>query len=128
LFYRSGNPRSLASVRTPSAWHSAWLSLDLGTKYLLEAGDAPRTRTVCADLFQQLAYDAYLESPAIADAAERRATELGGSSVPMSGGAMFAALRGTFGWKRAKQIKRLAYAFGYSRVARLKETAAGTVR
>jgi glycosyltransferase involved in cell wall biosynthesis len=128
LYYRSGNPYSLASLRSDAAWRSAWLSLDLGTRWMLERADTARARRACADLFQTLAYDAYLEHPEIAAAAEQRAAALGGSPVPMGGGALFALLRTTLGWKQAKRVKKLAYDLGYSRVARAKEAALGRER
>jgi glycosyltransferase involved in cell wall biosynthesis len=124
LYYRSGNPQSLASQRSPDAWQSAWASIDRGTRLLLErCPDA--ARPACADVFQRLAYDAFLEAPEIAARAEARAAQLGGSKLIMSGGALFGVLRAAVGWKWAKKVKRIAYALGYSRVARLKESAFG---
>ncbi len=128
LYYRSGHAHSLASVRSPAAWQSALLSLELGTGAWLARDGAAAARQASADLFQRLAFDAYLDAPAIARAAERRAAGLGGSIVRMDGGALFAALRRTLGWKRAKRVKRFAYAMGYSRLARLKESALGRGR
>jgi hypothetical protein len=115
-------------VRSDTAWRSAWLSLDLGTQAILVRNNGSEARRACADLFQTLAYDAYLEHPEVARAAEQRVAELGGSRVPMGGGSLFALLRTTLGWKRAKRIKKAVYGVGYARLARLKEAALGRQR
>jgi hypothetical protein len=121
LFYRSGNATSLASVRSPAAWRSALLSLELGTEAMLRRSATEGMRRACADLFQQLAYAAYLEASEIAQAAEAHARRLGGSRVPMDGGVLFDLMRNAMGWRGAKRVKRLFYRAGYGRVARLKE-------
>ena len=125
LYYRSGNPLSLGSQRSDAAWRSALRSIELGTAAMLQRDTDDATRQACADLFQQLAYDAYLESPAVFAAASRAAVQFGGSSVRMEGGRLFRMLRATLGWQRAKEIKSLAYRAGYARIARAKETALG---
>ncbi|MGE0702689.1 MAG: glycosyltransferase family 2 protein [Vicinamibacterales bacterium] len=125
LYYRSGNPASLASSRSPGAWRSAFQSLDQGTRTLLARCDDTGARSASADVLQRLAYDAFLEDAETAGRAETRVRELGGSSVEMGGGALFGVLRAALGWKRAKAVKRLAYTLGYSRLARLKELALG---
>ena len=123
LYYRSGNPESLASQRSAGAWQSAWQSLDRGTRALLAAAPSARARTACADLFQQLAFDAYTDDDDTSARAERRALELGGSRVRMGGGRLFRLVRNTAGWKTAKRVKRACYRLGYGRVARAKEAA-----
>jgi hypothetical protein len=123
LYYRSGNPMSLASQRSPAAWESAWRAIEGGTAALLARTDDAAARAACADLFQRLAFDAYLEDDRIAGRAEERARGLGGSSVVMTGGALFRAVRGTFGWKAAKRVKRFFYQIGYGQVAAFKEAA-----
>jgi hypothetical protein len=125
LYYRSGNPLSLASRRSDAAWQSALHSLELGTAAILQRDTSAAARQACADLFQQLAYAAYLESPPVFAAASRAAGQFGGSSVRMDGGRLFRMLRATLGWQRAKEIKSLAYRAGYARVARAKEAALG---
>jgi glycosyltransferase involved in cell wall biosynthesis len=120
LHYRSGNPASLASVRSPQAWRSALLSSELGTQALLAQSDTAASRRACADIFQVLAFDAYLEDAGVARAADHAAANLGGSSIRMGGGVLFRGLERALGWKSAKRIKRLAYRLGYDRVARSK--------
>src|SRR6185295_11969124 len=102
LFYRSGNPKSLASIRTARAWQSQLRSIELGTEKLLDVCTDPRARVVCADLFQGLAFDAYLEEPSVARLAEAHANHLGGSSMRMDGGLWFRVLERALGWKSAK--------------------------
>jgi glycosyltransferase involved in cell wall biosynthesis len=122
LYYRSGNPHSLASRRTPDAWQSAWQSLDLGTRALMASADSAQARAACADLFQQLAFEACLEHEDVARRAQQRAEALGGSRVRMSGGLLFRLLRDVAGWKAAKRVKRACYRLGYDRFARMKES------
>jgi hypothetical protein len=123
LFYRSGNPASLASQRSPAAWRSSLQSIDQGaTAMLAHAGD-DRMRLACANLFQQLAYAACLDAPDVSEEAERRATGLGGGRSAMDGGAVFRLMRNAVGWRRATGIKALCYRAGYRRVADLKSAA-----
>lgn len=121
VYYRSGNPLSLASQRSAAAWDSAFRTLQQGTGRLLARDAGQRTRQACADLFQQLAYQSYLEDESVAMKAEERAAELGGSSLEMGGGTLFGLMRQTLGWKRAKRVKRVAYSLGYAHVARVKQ-------
>lgn len=125
LYYRSGNPNSLASQRSPAAWQSALRSLELGIAAMLHRSADDGMRRACADLFQQLAYAAHLDAPEVCEAAEHQARQLGGSTVKMDGGLFFTLLRAAVGWRRAKQIKALAYRAGYQHVARAKEAALG---
>jgi hypothetical protein len=99
--------------------------LELGTAAMLRGSTDDGIRRACADLFQQLAYAAYLDAPEVCEAAEHRARQLGGSAVRMDGGVFFTLLRTAVGWRRATQIKVLAYRAGYQHVARVKEAALG---
>jgi glycosyltransferase involved in cell wall biosynthesis len=120
LYYRSGNPASLASVRSRRAWQSQLLSIALGIAALDARSSDPRVAAAGADLYQQLAFDAYLEEADVAREAETRAAARGGSSLRIGGGILLRTLDRTFGWKRAKRIKMLAYRYGYDVVARAK--------
>ncbi len=122
LFYRSGVEGSLSSRRTPAAWESALRSLLLGTGALLAREDSPRTRSASADVLQVLAHSSYPDHPGVAEEAERRARELGGSRVRLDGGLLLRAAALTFGWRAALRIRRAAAAAGYDRVARAKES------
>lgn len=125
LYYRSGNPGSLASQRTPAAWKSSLLSVELGCAEMLRRAPTERMRQACADVFQQLAYSAYLDAPDVSDAADVHVRHLGGSRVTATGGVLFNALRRAVGWRRAKRIQHVAYRAGYIRIARAKEAALG---
>lgn len=121
VFYQSGNPASLASQRSAEAWRSSFNSIARGAGAMLSRSHAADVRRACADLFQHLAYDAYLDAPAVSREAEARATELGGSDVELDGGAALRVLRQALGWKRAMRVKSAFYQFGYGRLALVKE-------
>jgi glycosyltransferase involved in cell wall biosynthesis len=120
LYYRSGNPDTLSRRKSPSAWESAILSLELGTAALLERDDSPRARRACADVFQEWAYAAYLENDRAFERAEARAAILGGSLRRMEGGLAFRILERAFGWRVAKRVKAFAHRHGFGRVSPLK--------
>jgi glycosyltransferase involved in cell wall biosynthesis len=117
LYYRSGNSASLGSLRSPEGWRSAYLSFELGVNALLAVDGSAPARRAAADLFQVLAFSAYLEHAQVVAACERRVRELGGSEVRMGGGRLFRALERTLGWKPAKRVQRTAYRLGYERSA-----------
>jgi glycosyltransferase involved in cell wall biosynthesis len=117
LYYRSGNPDSLASRRGAAAFNSALRSVTRGTEHLLQHDGSPRAKRACADVFQTLMFYAYLEHDATVLAAEAHIRELGGSSVRMTGGLVFTLLRSVLGWKRAKRLQRRAYELGYAQIA-----------
>ena len=121
LYYRSGNPASLASRKSAEAWRSSLLSIERGAAAML-ASRVPSTavRRACANLFQQLAYSTYLDAPDVCEEAERHVTRLGGASIAMDGGLLFRVMRHTIGWRRASRVKRAAYRLGYDRVAAAK--------
>jgi glycosyltransferase involved in cell wall biosynthesis len=125
LYYRSGNPGSLASTRSSEAWRSSLRAIELGTTAFLARQSDPRTRRVCADVFQQLAYTAYLDAPAVFVNASESVRWLGGSAVQMQGGLLFGLLRTALGWRHATRIKSFAYRGGYERIARAKQAALG---
>jgi hypothetical protein len=128
LYYRSGNPDSLASQRSIAAWRSALLSMELGTRALLDRVSTAEAYRACADVFQTLAFDAYLEDEDVSRAARRHVADLGGSRLRMTGGLLFNAMEHTIGWQRAKRVQRVAYSMGYERVARLKRRVAAMRR
>jgi hypothetical protein len=128
LYYRSGLAGSLSRRESPAALLSAWTSVDIGTAALLARHASPRARRACADLFQMLAFDAYIANPEVARRCEDRVRELGGSSVHMGGGRLFRSLRQTMGWKAAARVKHWCYRLGYDRVARVKARAVAAER
>jgi hypothetical protein len=120
LYYRSGNPTSLASRKSPEAWQSSLLSIERGVATMLAHYPSAAVRRACANLFQQLAFSTYLDAPAVCEAAERHVLRLGGASVAMDGGLLFRVMRHTIGWRRASRVKRAAYEMGYDRIATAK--------
>ena len=121
LYYRSGNPRSLASQKSAEAWRSSLLSIELGTSSMLARYPSAAVRRACANVFQQLAFSTYLDAPEVCAEAERHVDRLGGASVLMEGGLLFRVMRQPIGWRRASRVKRAAYSVGYDRIAMAKE-------
>jgi glycosyltransferase involved in cell wall biosynthesis len=128
LFYRSGNPNSVASLRSVAAFRSALLSMELGTAALLERSGSAAARVACADVFQVLAFDAYLRDDQVARAAEQHADRLGGSQLRLGGGRLVRTVEQFAGWKRAKRVKSWAYYLGYGRIARTKASVSRSLK
>ena len=116
-FYRSGISNSLSGSQSRYALESAFNSLELCANYLLSKENSPRTRHVCATVFQRFIYGVYPEVPDLQKKAEAKVQQLGGSDVLPYGGPMFQILSYTVGWKQAKRIQKLAYRYGYSKAA-----------
>lgn len=108
LFYRSNLPGSLSARRSAQAWHSAAQSTLLGTGYLLEAEDSPRTRAAAAKVLQGLAYSMYPSLPEDIAVLERRVAVLGGSPLRAQGGKGFQLASRVFGWKAARWLQILS--------------------
>lgn len=116
-YYRSGISTSLSGSKSSVAWKSAFSSLELGTNNLLARENSPRTRHACATTFQRFVYEVYPDMPDLGKNAEAKVEQLGGSEVKPYGGSMFQLLSHIVGWKQAKRIHKLAYRYGYSKVA-----------
>lgn len=114
-YYRSGISGSLSGAKSYSAWQSALLSISLGSQSLLAAEDSPRTRQVCATLFQRFIYEAYPDAPDLITQAESRLLEFGPSALKPDGGISFQLLTHLVGWRQAKRWQRWAYQSGYER-------------
>ncbi|MGD1874833.1 MAG: glycosyltransferase family 2 protein [Mastigocoleus sp.] len=106
-YYRSGISGSLSASRSYKAWKSAFLSIELGMKHLLEIENTARTRHACATRFQRFIYEAYPDVPDLRKKAELKVKEFGGSSVKPFGGPMFELLSSFVGWKSTKRIKNI---------------------
>ena len=105
LYYRSGLPGSLSRSRSARAWHSAFLSLTLGTSHLLHAEDSARTRAAAATILQGLVYDMYPNMPLLIKKLETRIAELGGTALAPLGGYGFGAVSRIVGWKTARWLQ-----------------------
>lgn len=115
LYYRSAIAQgSLSQQKTRKAMESAWLSIELGCRHMLERENSERVRKVCADTYQLWAYNFYPDFPDLVANAEQRVKELGGSDYAMPAGKVLRALDILFGWKKAKSIQKFAYNLGYS--------------
>ncbi|MCW8137916.1 MAG: glycosyltransferase [Planctomycetota bacterium] len=118
LYYRSGNPASVGSRRTPEAWRSALLALELTTAALFDRRSDDRARRACADLFQEWLFAAEAEAPRdVVERLEERLALLGGSSLQLDGGPALRALSRAIGWRAARRVQRWAHARGFGRVA-----------
>jgi hypothetical protein len=102
---------------------SALLSTQLGVSNILKMENTPRTRRVCADAYKLWSYTFYPHHSDLAMIAERCATELGGSRLPLPGGKVLQKLSEIVGWRLAKQLHSMAYAFGYSKLPYFKRKA-----
>ncbi len=113
LYYRSGVSNSLSRTKSRKALESAFLSVSLGTRWLLQAENSERTRRVSADVFQVWAYNFFPSCLDLCLKAEEAVKTLGGSKVRISGGRVLKLLTGICGWKTAKFIQNTFYRFGY---------------
>ncbi|MDY7020399.1 MAG: glycosyltransferase family 2 protein [Cyanobacteriota bacterium] len=116
-YYRSGNSGSLSGSKSRKAWESAFLSLDKGTSNLIAAENSPRTRQVCATVFQRFIYEVYPDVSDLAQKAEAKVQQFGGSNLKATGGLMFQSLSRFLGWKQAKRIQNWVYQYGYGEAA-----------
>ncbi|UBF28983.1 glycosyltransferase family 2 protein [Kovacikia minuta CCNUW1] len=116
-YYRSGNSSSLSGSKSRSAWESALLTLELQTQHLLTKEDSPRTRRICATVFQRLIYELYPDFPDLQHRAEALVEQFGGADLKPTGGPLFQLLAAQFGWQKAKQIQRWVYQYGYGKAA-----------
>lgn len=106
-FYRSGIGGSLSGQKSPAAWRSAFESVRRGTERLLRREESARTRAACANVWRNLAFDAYPDAPAELQAhAERRVRELGGILGRPPGGKWFTLAACLLGWKMARRWQR----------------------
>jgi glycosyltransferase involved in cell wall biosynthesis len=115
-YYRSGNPQSLSGSKSYAALQSAFHALTLGTQNLLAHENSPRSRKVCADLFQRFVYEIYPDAPDIQQNAIAHVERHGGSTLAPPGTSSFQLLSRFIGWKQAKRIQSQIYRWGYSSV------------
>ena len=117
FYYRSGISESLSRSKSEKARQSEFLSLSLGTSHLLARENSPRTRQVCATVFQRFIYEVYPDVPELSEKAAAKVKEFGGSKLQPTGGKMFQLLSKFVGWQKAKKIQIIFYKYGYQKAA-----------
>jgi glycosyltransferase involved in cell wall biosynthesis len=118
--YREGVTHALSSRRTRAAMESAFLTTELGCDALLNHEDSGRIRTVCANRWQRWLYAFYPEFMDLADHADAKVRDLGGSNFPIEGGRLLHLLSPFIGWKAIRQIQVHAYSAGWASVLKWK--------
>ena len=110
-YYRAvpGSQSNLTARRSMEG--ALGVAIDTG-EALLKREDSHRTRAAFADNLQRFIYSAYPENADLVAIAERRVAELGGSSLPPTGGPVFMAASKWIGWKLARRLRRLAGSAG----------------
>jgi len=107
LMYRSGNLQTLSGQTSPRHMVSAFNSLQLGVKRILEARNDARSRQACANTYKRWSYTFYPHHKVLYYQLEQEIEKLGGSDVPMPGSRLFRMLANYLGWKKAKRLKIL---------------------
>jgi GT2 family glycosyltransferase len=118
--YRKGLSGALSGTRSRKSMLSALRTTQQGCRLLLLREDSSRIRRLCANRYQRWAFDFFPEHPDLADAAERAATELGGSSVEFTGGWAGRTVSRMIGWRNTRRLQSLAVRAGWGQVRRLK--------
>lgn len=109
VYYRSGNPSSLASSKSRQAWESQLLSIELCADQLLQYEDSMRTREAAANLYQNFIYESYPQIPNLIDKAEKRIKVLKVyPTIEPKGTPSFEILNHLLGWKMAKKLYLMA--------------------
>jgi glycosyltransferase involved in cell wall biosynthesis len=118
--YRKGVSGALSASYSRKAMESALLTTQLGTALLLERENSGRIRRLAADRFQSWLFQFYPQFPDLANMAEERIRELGGSTVRLKGGRLLEILLPVLGWKGVRQLQTFAYRYGWSGILRRK--------
>lgn len=104
-YYRSGLEGSLSGRRTTAAWQSAYESVRLGTEHLLARENTERTRAACANVWRNLAFDSYVDSPELSRRAGQRVKAFGGKLGRPAGGPSFRLASRCLGWRLARRLQ-----------------------
>lgn len=105
-YYRSGVAGSLSRRADATALRSLWKSTELNCARLLAAAnDSPRAKNAAANGWQRLAFELYPTLPYMADEAEARMRDLGGTDQPLPAGPAFSKLARIAGWRFAKRLR-----------------------
>jgi glycosyltransferase involved in cell wall biosynthesis len=108
LYYRSGIGCSLSGRRGRRAVESAFLSITLGSRHLLQAEDSSRAREACAAIFQNFEYTYFPHHTDLRRLARQRVADLGGSDLKPVGPPGFHRLARLIGWRGARHMQHLA--------------------
>ena len=108
-FYRRGIVSSLGSRKDAKAIESGLLSLDLVTKYMLEAGDTEQTRRACAYQYRKFIYSIYPAHAVLRQKAKAELKLLGVNGKYHFGQKHSARLSKMFGWKTVKWFRYVYY-------------------
>lgn len=103
-YYRVPPHCSLSRRRDSVALASLYRSVELTTRHLMRADSSPRTRAAAAYAWKWTAFELYPGAPGLSRAADRKCSELGGSSRPMPAGRRFHLLAHVIGWRLAKRF------------------------
>ena len=114
-YYRSGISGSLSGLKSGKACESAFLAVQLSTKWLLDVENSDRTRYASACYWQYFVFMAYPQATELIVEAEQHINELGGCNLKPEGGAMFKVMREAFGWKLAMRLQKFYYKYRYSK-------------
>ncbi|MCP4309296.1 MAG: glycosyltransferase family 2 protein [bacterium] len=123
LYYRSGLAESLSGRKDRESLESAFLSISLGTRHLLNKEDSPQTRRACANIFQNFEYENYPFHADLRAKARKRVSEFGGADIVPVGPPGFHTLRRFMGWRLARRAQHAAERLGLNRASRKASTA-----
>lgn len=105
-YYRKGH-QSQSGLRTPAAWKSGFLAIDLASNMLLAAETSDRTKRVASFLWQRFANACYPYDHALGNEAERRARALHHEQLSLPGGPIYNSIERILGWKVARSLQVL---------------------
>ncbi|MFZ5783669.1 MAG: glycosyltransferase family 2 protein [Pseudomonadota bacterium] len=103
-YYRKGHT-SMSGLKTDAAWRSAFRSIERSTGRLLQVENSDRTRRATSFVWQRFANACYPYARTLGIEAERRAKDLHGDRLRLSGGAAYNFVTAVFGWKAARALQ-----------------------
>lgn len=107
LYYRSGNSGSLSDSKQEEAMESAFRAIDKATKNLLAVNANAQAKLACANTWQHYIYLAYPKQAKLANEAQKRVNELGGSTLKFMAGGVTKIISDIVGWRTTKRFKQL---------------------
>ncbi|WP_184544988.1 glycosyltransferase family 2 protein [Mucilaginibacter sp. FT3.2] len=107
LYYRSGNGGSLSDRKQAEAMQSAFRAISNATTNLLAVRASAEAKLACANTWQHYIYLAYPKHSKLANEAQKRVDELGGSTLKFMAGGVTQIITGLIGWRATKRIKQI---------------------